>query len=62
MVLDEYASSIQKTGKEAYMNMVVSQSRYLSTANKVGELLQNPGMQQAKSLDIIEKALQRTVR
>lgn len=42
-VFGEYASSIQKTGEEAYKNMGVSQSQYLATANKMGVLFQGSG-------------------
>jgi hypothetical protein len=58
-VFGEYAASIQRTGEEAYRNMGVSQSQYLATANKMGALLQGSGMEQARSLEITEKAMQR---
>ncbi len=58
-VFGEYAASIQKTGEEAYKNMGVSQSQYLATANKMGALFQGSGVEQQKSLDLTEKAMQR---
>jgi len=58
-VFGKYADSIQKTGEEAYKNMGVSQSQYLATANKMGALFQGSGIEQQKSLDLTEKAMQR---
>lgn len=58
-VFGEYAASIQKTGEEAYKNLGVSQSEYLATANKMGALFQGSGIEQQKSLELTEKAMQR---
>lgn len=58
-VFGEYADSIQKTGEEAYKNLGVSQSDYLATANKMGALFQGSGLEQQKSLELTEKAMQR---
>ena len=58
-VFGEYASRIQKTGEEAYKNLGVSQSDYLATANKMGALFQGSGIEQQKSLELTEKAMQR---
>jgi hypothetical protein len=58
-VFGEYAASIQKTGEEAYKNLGVSQSNYLATANKMGALFQGSGVEQQKSLELTEKAMQR---
>jgi small-conductance mechanosensitive channel len=58
-VFGKYASSIQKTGEEAYKNLGVSQSQYLATANKMGALFQGSGVEQQKSLELTEKAMQR---
>jgi len=58
-VFGEYAASIQKTGEEAYKNLGVSQSEYLATANKMGALFQGSGVEQRKSLELTEKAMQR---
>lgn len=58
-VFGEYAKSIQKTGEDAYKNMGVSQSDYLATANKMGALFQGSGLEQQKSLELTEKAMQR---
>jgi hypothetical protein len=58
-VFGKYAASIQKTGEEAYKNLGVSQSEYLATANKMGALFQGSGIEQQKSLELTEKAMQR---
>lgn len=58
-VFGEYAKSIQKTGEDAYKNLGVSQSDYLATANKMGALFQGSGVEQQKSLELTEKAMQR---
>lgn len=58
-VFGEYASKIQKTGEEAYKNLGVSQSQYLATANKMGALFQGSGIEQQKSLELTEQAMQR---
>lgn len=58
-VFGKYAESIQKSGEEAYKNLGVSQSQYLSTANKMGALFQGSGIEQQKSLELTEKAMQR---
>ena len=58
-VFGEYAASIQKTGEDAYRNLGVSQSEYLATANKMGALFQGVGVDQQKSLELTEKAMQR---
>lgn len=58
-VFGKYAASIQKAGEEAYKNLGVSQSEYLATANKMGALFQGSGIEQQKSLELTEKAMQR---
>lgn len=58
-VFGKYAERIQKTGEEAYKNLGVSQSEYLAIANKMGALFQGSGIEQAKSLELTEKAMQR---
>jgi len=58
-VFGEYADRIQKTGEDAYKNMGTSQSDYLATANKMGALFQGSGLDQQKSLELTEKAMQR---
>lgn len=58
-VFGKYAASIQKTGEDAYRNLGVSQSQYLATANKMGALFQGSGVEQQKSLELTEKAMQR---
>lgn len=58
-VFGQYAANIQKTGEQAYKNLGVSQSDYLATANKMGALFQGSGIEQQKSLELTEKAMQR---
>ena len=58
-VFGQYAEQIQKTGEEAYKNLGVSQSDYLATANKMGALFQGSGIDQRRSLELTEKAMQR---
>lgn len=58
-VFGEYALKIQKIGEDAYKNLGVSQSDYLATANKMGALFQGSGIEQEKSLELTEKAMQR---
>mgnify|MGYP000625105178 CR=1 FL=1 len=58
-VFGKYAKSIQKTGEDAYKNLGTSQSQYLATANKMGALFQGSGLEQQKSLELTEKAMQR---
>lgn len=58
-VFGKYAASIQKTGEDAYKNLGASQSDYLATANKMGALFQGSGIEQRKSLELTEKAMQR---
>ena len=58
-VFGQYAETIQKSGSEAYKKLGVSQSEYLSAANKMGSLFQGSGVDQQTSLDLTTKALQR---
>jgi len=58
-VFGKYAESIQKMGEDAYKNLGVSQSDYLATANKMGALFQGSGVEQQKSLELTENAMQR---
>ncbi len=58
-VFGQYAASIQKAGEEAYKNLGLSQNEYLETANKMGALFQGSGIEQRKSLELTEKAMQR---
>jgi hypothetical protein len=58
-VFGKYAESIQKTGEEAYKNLGASQSEYLATANKMGALFQGSGIEQRRSLELTEQAMQR---
>ena len=58
-VFGKFANEVQTTAKEAYKNMGVSASDYMATANKMGSLFQGSGMEQAKSLELTESAMQR---
>ena len=58
-VFGKCASSIQKTGEEAYKNLGVYQSQCLATANKMGALFQGSRVEQEKNLQLTEKSMQR---
>ncbi len=58
-VFGQYAARIQKAGEDAYKNMGTSQSEYLTTANKMGALFQGSGIEQQRSLELTEQAMQR---
>lgn len=58
-VFGKYASNLQKTAKEAYSKMGLSQSDYLATANKMGSLFQGAGFDQEKAMDMSSAAMQR---
>lgn len=59
-VFGKYASEIQKSGEDAYKTMGTTQSEYLATANKMGALFQGSGVEQQKSLELTQKAMQRS--
>lgn len=58
-VFGQHAGTLLKISEEAYKNMGVSQSEYLANVNKMGALFQGSGVEQAKSLDLTTKAMQR---
>lgn len=58
-VFGQYAATVQKKGTEAYKTLGLSQSDYLSTANKMGALFQGSGIDQQRSLDLTTDAMQR---
>lgn len=58
-VFGDYALAIQRAGEDAYKNLGVSQSEYLATANKMGALFQGSGVEQQRSLELTEQAMQR---
>lgn len=58
-VFGNFSSSIQKSATQAYKNMGLSASDYMSTANKMGSLFQGSGLTQQRSLDLTSKAMQR---
>lgn len=58
-VFGEYAQEIQKISENAFKQMGVSQSEYLSTANKIAALFQGSGLEIDRSLELTTKAMQR---
>lgn len=58
-VFGEFALNIQKSADEAYRNMGLSASDYMSTANKMASLFQGAGISQEKSLSLTSDAMQR---
>lgn len=52
-------ASLEEVSTEAYKNIGVSQSDYLSTLNKMGSLMQGSGIVQQKALDLSSQAMQR---
>lgn len=58
-VFKKYADGMQKTAKDAFKNMGLSQSDYLATANKMGALFQGSGFSIKDSADMSAKAMQR---
>lgn len=58
-VFGKFYQDIQNKATEAYMNMGLSASDYMATANKMGSLFQGSGLSQQKSLDLTADAMQR---
>lgn len=58
-VFGNFAKEVQGTAKDAYKNMGLSASDYMSTANKMGTLFQGSGVDQQKSLELTSSAMQR---
>ena len=58
-VFGKYAKSIQTQATNAYKNMGMSASEYMSTANKMGSLFQGSGLTQQRSLELTSQAMQR---
>ena len=58
-VFGKYAIAIQKTGEDAYRTMGVTQNKFLETANIMGALFQGSGLDQQRSMEMTEKAMQR---
>ena len=58
-VFGEFAQSIQNSAKDAYLNMGLSASDYMATANKMGSLFQGSGLSQQQSLQLTSEAMQR---
>lgn len=58
-VFGDYADKIQNKAKSAYMNMGLSASDYMATANKMGSLFQGSGVEQVRALELTQNAMQR---
>lgn len=58
-VFGEFSKKIQTDAAEAFRNMGISQSEYMTAANEMGNLLQGSGLDQQKSLEITSSAMQR---
>ena len=58
-VFGDYALDLQDTASQAFKNLGISTSDYLSTANKMGSLFQGSGIEQVKALEMTEQAMQR---
>lgn len=58
-VFGDFAKSVQDTADKAYKNMGLSASDYMATANKMGSLFQGSGLEQQRSLELTEQAMQR---
>lgn len=58
-VFGNFADTIQEKAKSAYMNMGLSASDYMATANKMGSLFQGSGVEQSKALQMTSDAMQR---
>ena len=55
----QITSNLEEVSTQAYKNMGLSQSDYLSTLNKMGSLMQGSGISQQKSLNLSAQAMQR---
>jgi len=60
VVFGKYAKSLQDTARLAFKNMGTSTTQYLDTANKMGSLFQGAGYTVKDSLDMTQKAMQRS--
>lgn len=58
-VFGDYFNDIQKSAESAYNKIGLSQSKYLSYANKMGSLLQGSGYTQAEALTETTRVMQR---
>ncbi|HFU4488741.1 TPA: phage tail protein [Streptococcus suis] len=58
-VFGDFAKSIQNDAKNAYINMGLSASDYMATANKMGSLFQGSGIEQKRALEMTSEAMQR---
>lgn len=58
-VFGKYADNLQTKARDAYKNMGLSASDYMATANKMGSLFQGSGVEQVRSLQLTQDAMQR---
>ncbi|MDR1001676.1 MAG: hypothetical protein LBL82_00175 [Oscillospiraceae bacterium] len=58
-VFKNYAKDMQNTAKDAYKNMGLNASEFLTTANKMGALFQGSGFTIKQSADMSSEAMQR---
>lgn len=58
-VFGDFSANIQRSAQDAYKNMGLSASDYMATANKMGSLFQGSGIEQQKSLELTQNAMQR---
>lgn len=58
-VFGKFAKNIQSTAQNAYINMGLSASEYMATANKMGSLFQGSGLNVEKSMNMTADAMQR---
>lgn len=58
-VFGDFADSINKSAQKAYQTMGLTESEYLSTANKMASLFQGSGMTQQRSMEMTTQAMQR---
>jgi phage-related protein len=58
-VFGNFAKDIQTKASDAYMNMGMSASDYMATANKMASLFQGSGIEQEKSMNMTADAMQR---
>ncbi|CAM4225178.1 phage tail protein [Erysipelothrix aquatica] len=58
-VFGQFADNIKNSAQDAYLNMGLSASDYMATANKMGSLFQGSGVEQQRALDLTSSAMQR---
>lgn len=58
-VFGKFADTIQEKAQSAYINMGLSASEYMATANKMGSLFQGSGLSVERSMNLTSAAMQR---